>query len=174
VTDWRASWNRWASARAELSRTSLWARTKRKKVDHDLVEATLIMAITCPKCGAEFDSTLFEFGNRVHCDCGAEVEYPGTGLRAGHVAAHSAPTTIRSPPPQKDHLLQAALAAATQLVADLDLACKHPEQWKNESLADMLVEEALPNTPRRQNRCATRLERRIGGRGAVESMLARS
>ncbi len=44
------------------------------------------MAITCPKCGSEFDATLFEFGHRVRCLCGAEVEYPGTDLRAGHVA----------------------------------------------------------------------------------------
>src|SRR5579871_319894 len=43
------------------------------------------MAITCPKCGAQFDATLFEFGNRVRCDCGAEVEYPGTLLSQGHV-----------------------------------------------------------------------------------------
>jgi len=37
------------------------------------------MAITCPKCGSQF-------GHRVRCDCGAEIEYPGTELRAGHVA----------------------------------------------------------------------------------------
>jgi hypothetical protein len=45
------------------------------------------MAITCPKCGAEFDATLFQFGHSVRCDCGTEVEYPGAGLGAGHVAA---------------------------------------------------------------------------------------
>ena len=45
------------------------------------------MAITCPRCGAEFDATLFEFGNRVHCDCGTEVEYPGMDQRGGHVLA---------------------------------------------------------------------------------------
>jgi hypothetical protein len=44
------------------------------------------MAIICPKCGAEFDATLFEFGHGVRCDCGMEIEYPGTALRAGHVA----------------------------------------------------------------------------------------
>ncbi len=48
------------------------------------------MAITCPKCGSQFDATLFEFGTRVRCDCGTEVEYPGTGLRAGHVLAEGA------------------------------------------------------------------------------------
>ena len=45
------------------------------------------MAITCPRCGSQFDATLFEFGNRVHCGCGTEVEYPGTGLGGGHVLA---------------------------------------------------------------------------------------
>ncbi len=45
----------------------------------------VIMAVTCPKCGAEFDATLFEFGRRVRCDCGTEIEYPGTGVGSGHV-----------------------------------------------------------------------------------------
>ncbi|MGO8753281.1 MAG: hypothetical protein ACLQNE_45675 [Thermoguttaceae bacterium] len=49
------------------------------------------MAITCPRCGAEFDATLFEFDHRVRCRCGAEVEYPGANLRAGHTVAGSAP-----------------------------------------------------------------------------------
>ena len=47
------------------------------------------MAITCPRCGADFDATLFEFGHRVRCGCGAEVEYPGADLRGGHVATGS-------------------------------------------------------------------------------------
>lgn len=45
------------------------------------------MAITCPRCGAEFDVTLFEFGRRVRCDCGMEIEYPGVSMQAGHVLA---------------------------------------------------------------------------------------
>jgi RNA 3'-terminal phosphate cyclase (ATP) len=44
------------------------------------------MAITCPRCGAEFDATLFEFEHRVRCACGAEIRYPGRDLRSGHVA----------------------------------------------------------------------------------------
>jgi hypothetical protein len=52
------------------------------------------MAITCPNCGSQFDATLFEFGNRVHCDCGTEVEYPGTGLRTGHVLFQEAPMDV--------------------------------------------------------------------------------
>lgn len=40
------------------------------------------MAITCPRCGAGFDVTLFQFGHRVRCDCGAWVD-----LAHGHVLA---------------------------------------------------------------------------------------
>ena len=32
------------------------------------------MAILCPNCGREYDVTLFQFGARVACDCGAEVD----------------------------------------------------------------------------------------------------
>ena len=45
------------------------------------------MAITCPRCGSEFDATLFQFGHRVQCGCGVEIEYPGTDQRDGHVLA---------------------------------------------------------------------------------------
>ncbi|MGA2060617.1 MAG: hypothetical protein ABSG67_09070 [Thermoguttaceae bacterium] len=45
------------------------------------------MAITCPRCGSEFDATLFEFGHRVRCRCGMEIEYPGKDQRDGHVLA---------------------------------------------------------------------------------------
>ena len=38
------------------------------------------MAITCPRCGAGFDVTLFEFGHTVRCDCGAWVD-----LAQGHL-----------------------------------------------------------------------------------------
>jgi len=31
------------------------------------------MAILCPKCGHQYDVTLFEFGNIVKCDCGARI-----------------------------------------------------------------------------------------------------
>ena len=43
------------------------------------------MAITCPRCGAGFDVTLFQFGHRVRCDCGAVLAYPGADLRSGHI-----------------------------------------------------------------------------------------
>jgi uncharacterized protein (TIGR02453 family) len=47
------------------------------------------MAITCPKCGANFDATLFQFDHRVRCDCGAEVRYPGGDMRNGHTTGDS-------------------------------------------------------------------------------------
>ena len=33
------------------------------------------MAMTCPRCGAEYDVTLFAFGRRVRCDCGEWVDW---------------------------------------------------------------------------------------------------
>jgi guanine deaminase len=47
------------------------------------------MAITCPRCGAEFDATLFQFGHAVRCNCGAQVRYPDVDLRRGHIIADS-------------------------------------------------------------------------------------
>jgi uncharacterized protein (TIGR02453 family) len=49
------------------------------------------MAISCPRCGAGFDVTLFQFGHRVRCQCGAEVKYPGADLRAGHITTDLTP-----------------------------------------------------------------------------------
>ena len=93
------------------------------------------MAITCPKCGSQFDATLFEFGHRVRCDCGMEIEYPGTGLRAGHI--------LVQPPHDSKQTLQIARAAGEQLVADLDRARQLTGQWTNKALTEVLVEAAL-------------------------------
>lgn len=43
------------------------------------------MAITCPRCGAGFDVTLFQFGHGVRCGCGEWVE-----AARGHVLFHDA------------------------------------------------------------------------------------
>ena len=32
------------------------------------------MAIRCPHCSREYDVTLFQFGKKVKCDCGAEID----------------------------------------------------------------------------------------------------
>ena len=55
------------------------------------------MAITCPRCGADFDATLFQFGHRVRCDCSAEVRYPGEDSRGGHIATNTPPPDKKSP-----------------------------------------------------------------------------
>jgi len=38
------------------------------------------MAIPCPRCGREYDVTLFQFGRTIHCTCGARV---GMEIRLG-------------------------------------------------------------------------------------------
>ncbi len=121
------------------------------------------MAITCPKCGSQFDATLFEFGNRVHCDCGTEIEYPGTDLRAGHVVAkgeHEAVshedrcvgnTQAKSGQLLIDsqRLFQIARAAGEQLVLDLDRARQFSGQWANKKLTEVLVDAALSTSMHR-------------------------
>jgi hypothetical protein len=32
------------------------------------------MAVICPRCGRQYDPTLFEFGRRVPCECGRILE----------------------------------------------------------------------------------------------------
>jgi len=32
------------------------------------------MAILCPRCGHQYDVTLFEFGETIKCDCGARIK----------------------------------------------------------------------------------------------------
>ena len=39
------------------------------------------MAVLCPRCGHQYDVTLFEFGEIVKCDCGARIKLdPGKGI----------------------------------------------------------------------------------------------
>ena len=40
------------------------------------------MAIACPRCGAGYDVTLFQFGRRIRCDCGQWVD-----LASGHTVS---------------------------------------------------------------------------------------
>lgn len=60
---------------------------------HNWGSGALAVAIACPRCGAGFDVTLFQFGHAVRCDCGAWVD-----LRSGHVrpdpAARKEPTAM--------------------------------------------------------------------------------
>ena len=52
------------------------------------------MAIMCPRCGAGYDVTLFQFGRAVRCDCGTWVD-----LRGGHV--------VPDPALRKEHVAMA-------------------------------------------------------------------
>jgi ssDNA-binding Zn-finger/Zn-ribbon topoisomerase 1 len=38
------------------------------------ITVNLSMAIICPKCGAQYDVTLFAFGRTVVCECGQVVD----------------------------------------------------------------------------------------------------
>jgi HAD superfamily hydrolase (TIGR01458 family) len=44
------------------------------------------MAITCPHCGRQYDSTLFEFGHQVRCDCGKSFD-----ISQGHLLMEPVP-----------------------------------------------------------------------------------
>jgi len=49
------------------------------------------MAITCPRCGREYDVTLFQFGRTIHCTCGARV---GLEKRLGPPLSRTEPRFI--------------------------------------------------------------------------------
>ncbi len=42
------------------------------------------MAVICPRCGAAYDITLFQFGRCVHCECGRWLD-----LQSGHTLTHA-------------------------------------------------------------------------------------
>ena len=46
------------------------------------------MAIPCPRCGREYDVTLFQFGRTIYCTCGARV---GMEIRLGPPVSSSEP-----------------------------------------------------------------------------------
>ncbi len=49
------------------------------------------MAITCPRCGAGFDVTLFQFGHGVRCGCGAWVTLASANVAAEPVQEKERP-----------------------------------------------------------------------------------
>ncbi len=82
------------------------------------------MAITCPRCGAGFDVTLFQFGRRVRCDCGAVLDYPGADRRRGHVVP--VPTQAKGDVPMAEveigkvtHYFSKIGVAAIQITQDV-------------------------------------------------------
>jgi len=57
------------------------------------------MAYTCPKCCHQFDTTLFEFGRKVRCDCGEVVD-----IRRGHILQTNAAPSGQKPEPRAPDL----------------------------------------------------------------------
>jgi hypothetical protein len=58
------------------------------------------MAIKCPKCGAEFDVTLFTFARKVQCDCGAWVDMAVGHQQMSEDGKHVSQNMSPSAPPQ--------------------------------------------------------------------------
>jgi len=69
------------------------------------------MAITCPRCGVGYDVTLFQFGHRLRCDCGAWVD-----LECGHVLA--------GPAEQKEgmHMVEEEIGTVTHYFGKIHIA----------------------------------------------------
>ena len=68
------------------------------------------MAIVCPRCGRQYDVTLFEFGISVTCDCGEEVN-PFVDDRARLGNRRPAPRTyqaVNSPRSSKSRHISSA------------------------------------------------------------------
>jgi nitroreductase len=112
------------------------------------------MAITCPRCGAEFDATLFEFGHEVRCACGMNVRYPGDSFQNGHKETIDMDTleairTRRSvrkylDKPVGGELIQKLLAAAMQAPS-----ARNQQPWQFVVIEDRAtlakIPEFMPN-----------------------------
>ncbi len=48
------------------------------------------MAVCCPECGRQYDVTLFEFGRRIGCECGALVDLSSGQTRRETTAENQA------------------------------------------------------------------------------------
>ena len=48
------------------------------------------MSVACPRCRANYDVTLFQFGRRIRCDCGAWVDLDSGHRRVEPVRAKDA------------------------------------------------------------------------------------
>jgi len=90
------------------------------------------MAITCPQCGAGFDVTLFQFGHRVRCDCGAELAYPGKDALHGHrlsdrtqcpsLSAAQCPSLPAAQPREKSPMAEVELGRVTHYFGKIGVA----------------------------------------------------
>jgi putative transcriptional regulator len=75
------------------------------------------MAIKCPVCGAEYDVTLFAFGRRIRCSCGAWVD-----LDVGHQETHGDIPSAAAQDGAAGDSLQGQLLIASPGVSDADFA----------------------------------------------------
>ncbi len=81
------------------------------------------MSIKCPRCGTEFDVTLFTFDRRIRCDCGAWVD-----LTSGHR------TSVSTCVPDEEALLAVCRNTYSRIIASLP---------GNVSAAQLAIAEAL-------------------------------
>ncbi len=65
------------------------------------------MAILCPRCGRQYDVTLFEFGRCILCDC---------GLVVGHELARATQTELARQRRPMDHLRRLADRVCTLIL----------------------------------------------------------
>jgi hypothetical protein len=88
------------------------------------------MAIKCPKCGAEYDVTLFTFDRGIRCDCGAWVDVSLGHEQAGEESRQSGPhaqMSVSGDPRLNDEekLLAATKQALPRLEELLKQVCGH-------------------------------------------------
>jgi hypothetical protein len=88
------------------------------------------MSVTCPNCGAEYDSTLFQFGHKVRCVCGhlvdgdAPRERPA-GERAGIRAARREVDALR----RRADAVTAMLMDSQVPMVDVEIARNELREW---------------------------------------------
>ena len=100
------------------------------------------MSIPCPRCGAEHDVTLFQFGQSVRCDCGEEVDAGGRPRRPERPASPAGRRTGRGPcgpgvaPPRGLDLLEVLYSDLPRV--DLEIAIEGLRDWVRAHLPDRL------------------------------------
>ena len=101
------------------------------------------MAITCPRCHAQYDVALFQFGSTVVCECGHVVDARGPiEDRLGR--RHRLPPPDATPDPAED-LRRRADAITTMILygdepsIDIQIAIESLREWVREVMPDREV-----------------------------------